>query len=171
MLNVGASVHYESSQNIIGIGNLAKPCKSWKAIFMLFNAVNGNQIMKYQVNSANTIPSPKGSCMAESTPNPSKSLMCSMSITPLVSCFSFAKVMAFWKTYFQMKCISEHVITTSMASWKQLSTFSRSVLFILQNDSCWKNSSKLDPKTIFDTKKGLGAVAKFLKSLLQFLCC
>jgi hypothetical protein len=33
-----------------------------------------------------------------------------------------------------------------------------------------KISPELDPKILFDTKKGLGVVVKFLDSLLQLLC-
>jgi hypothetical protein len=39
-----------------------------------------------------------------------------------------------------------------------------------ERDYLRKVSPVLDPKILLDTKKGLGAVVKFLDSLLQLLC-
>lgn len=51
--NVGASVHNDSSQSIIAIRNVMNVGKIWKVFCRLFRAMNGNQIMKHQINSVN----------------------------------------------------------------------------------------------------------------------
>ena len=68
MTNIGASVHYGSSQSIIAIKNLTKLFKSEKTLCMLLRAVNSNQTIKHKVNSANITSPPKRGCMEESTP-------------------------------------------------------------------------------------------------------
>lgn len=63
------------------------------------------------------------------------------------------------------------MIIPSIVSWRQLSTFSRSVPCILQSETCWEKAFEdLGPRILLGTRKSLGAVVKFFDSLIQLLC-
>jgi hypothetical protein len=73
--------------------------------------------------------------------------------------------------YFQMRCISER---NHYCECGQLETVEHILkecpLHSAERDYLRKVSPELDPKILLDTKKGLGAVVKFLDSLPQLLC-
>ena len=98
MTNIGASVHYGSSQSIIAIKNLTKLFKSEKTLCMLLRAVNSNQTIKHKVNSANITSPPKRGCMEESTPVHWNITWVLRLATLLVSCFSLVQIMVLWKS-------------------------------------------------------------------------
>jgi hypothetical protein len=127
--------------------------------------------MKHKVNSANTTPPPKGSCMEESNLTHWNHSWVPCLIIPWANCFSFAQVMAFLESVSKWGASTSEIIIASVVNWKQLSMFSRSVLCILQSETTWeKFFSEFDPEILLDTKKGLGAVVKFLDFLPQLLC-
>jgi hypothetical protein len=73
--------------------------------------------------------------------------------------------------YFQMRCINER---NHNCECGQLETVEHVLkecpLHSAERDYLRKVSPELDPKILLDTKKGLGAVVKFLDSLPQLLC-
>jgi hypothetical protein len=73
--------------------------------------------------------------------------------------------------YFQMRCINER---NHYCECGQLETVEHVLkecpLHSAERDYLRKVFLELDPKILLDTKKGLGAVVKFLDSLPQLLC-
>jgi hypothetical protein len=73
--------------------------------------------------------------------------------------------------YFQMRCINER---NHNCECGQLETVEHVLkecpLHSAERDYLKKVSPELDSKIFLDTKKGLGAVVKFLDSLPQLLC-
>ena len=137
MTNIGTSSHHGSNQSMIVIRNRTKPCKGWESVWMLLRAMNGNQIMTNQVKSATTTLSPRGNDMGESALIHWNLSWVVYIVISLASYSNFVQVMASWGSISGREASMSEIIIANVVSWKQLSTSSRSVLCILQNETCW----------------------------------
>jgi hypothetical protein len=85
--------------------------------------------------------------------------------------FQLCKVHGTLGKYFQMRCINER---NHYCECGQLETvkhvFKECPLHSAKQDYLRKVPPELDPKILVYTKKGLGAVVKFLDSLPQLFC-
>jgi hypothetical protein len=104
-------------------------------------------------------------------PNPLKPFMSTVPRHTLSKLFQLCTGHGVLGKYFQMRCINER---NHYCECGQLETVDHVLkecpLHSAERDYLRKVSPELDPKILLDTKKGLGAVVKFLDSLPQLLC-
>jgi hypothetical protein len=104
-------------------------------------------------------------------PNPLKPFMSTVPRHTLSKLFQLRTGHGVLGKYFQMRCINER---NHYCECGQLETVEHVLkecsLHSAERDYLRKVSPELDPKILLDTKKGLGAVVKFLDSLPQLLC-
>ena len=171
MTNTGESAHHGSSRTTYAAWNQTKPCKSWKAICMLLRVMNGNQIMIHQVKSTITVSIVKRELYGRKCPNPLKSFMSSVSRHAFSKLFQLRTGHGVLGKYFRTRGIDERDHNCECGQLEIVEhVLKECPLHPAERDLLRKVSPELDPKILLDTKKGLGAVVKFLYSLPQLLC-
>jgi len=104
-------------------------------------------------------------------PNPLKSFMSSVSRHTFSKFFQFRTGHGVLGKYFRTRGIDEQDHNCECGQLETVEhVLKECPLHPAERDLLRNVSLELDPKILFDTKKGLGAVVKFLDSLPQLLC-
>ena len=123
------------------------------------------------VKPATTTLSSRKSCMEESTLIHWNLSWVACLVIPLASCFNFAQAMASWESISGLRGIDERDHNCECGQLETVEhVLKECPLHPAERDLLRKVSPELDSKILLDTKKGLGAVVKFLDSLPQLLC-
>ena len=165
------SVHHGSYRTTYAAWDQTKPCKSWKAVCMLLRVMNGNQIMTHQVKPATTTLSSRESCTEESTLIHWNLSWGSVSRHTFSKLFQLHTCLGVLEKYFRTRGIDERDHNCECGQLFPVEhVLKECPLHSAERDLLRIVSPELNPKILLDTKKGLGAVVKFLDSLPQLLC-
>lgn len=126
--------------------------------------------MKHDVKPTNTTPPAKGSFMTESTTNHRHHSWVSCLVTSLVSCFSFARVVVFSKSFSRWIVLTRKNHYCECGQLKTVEhVLNECSLHPTKRDFLRNIFPELNLKILLDTKKGLGAIVK-LDLLPKLLC-